>query len=70
MGTREGDFIRAPKFKPENIRCVECGETFVFGTGEQSFYWAKGLAKPKRCRKCRERRKATIDGREVRREDA
>ncbi len=40
------------------IKCVDCGEEFLFTAGEQSFYASKGLTNaPIRCKKCRELRK-------------
>jgi len=43
------------------LRCVECGNEFVFEAGEQSFFRSKGLQEPKRCLPCRRARKATIN---------
>jgi len=43
----------------QEIACSECGDTFVFTVAEQNFYREKGLASPpKRCRACRQARKA------------
>jgi len=40
------------------IKCVDCGEDFLFTAGEQAFYASKGLTNaPIRCKKCREARK-------------
>ena len=40
------------------IKCVDCGEEFVFTAGEQAFYKEHGLTNtPVRCRRCREARK-------------
>ena len=40
------------------IKCVDCGEDFLFTVGEQTFYASKGLGNaPTRCKKCREARK-------------
>ena len=40
------------------IKCVDCGENFLFTAGEQAFYASKGLTNaPIRCKKCRETRK-------------
>jgi hypothetical protein len=41
--------------------CVECGQEFIFTFGEQTYFKQKGLAEPKRCKKCRELRKR-VDG--------
>jgi len=42
------------------IRCVDCGENFIFEVGEIQFYKNKGLIEPKRCKACRALRKSTI----------
>lgn len=40
------------------IKCVACGQEFVFSEGEQVFYRTKGLTPPKYCIICRAREKA------------
>jgi CxxC-x17-CxxC domain-containing protein len=41
------------------IKCVDCGENFVFTVGEQEFYKQHGLTHaPTRCRNCRDKRKS------------
>jgi CxxC-x17-CxxC domain-containing protein len=41
------------------LKCIECGDEFVFTAGEQDFYREKGLTHaPTRCRRCRENRRA------------
>ena len=39
------------------LKCWECGERFTFTVGEQQFYKRMGFTEPKRCPKCREKRK-------------
>ncbi len=48
----------------QRIKCVDCGEEFLFTVGEQTFYREKGLTHaPTRCKRCRELRKgARKDG--------
>ena len=42
----------------QSIKCVDCGEQFLFTAGEQAFYASKGLTNaPTRCKACREVRK-------------
>jgi len=42
----------------QTIKCVDCGEDFIFTAGEQAFYREKGLTNaPTRCKACREKRK-------------
>ena len=38
------------------LKCIDCGTEF-FTEGEQQFYFEKKLSLPKRCSKCREKRK-------------
>ena len=39
------------------IHCVDCQTGFEFTEGEEKFYKEKGFEVPKRCPKCRARRK-------------
>ncbi len=40
------------------IKCRDCGEEFVFTSGEQAFYKERGFQhEPTRCRRCREEKK-------------
>jgi CxxC-x17-CxxC domain-containing protein len=42
------------------LTCRQCGLSFVFTAGEQSFYATRGLTnEPTRCSKCRSARRAT-----------
>lgn len=44
----------------KTIVCKDCNNEFVFTAGEQEFYKEKGLDnEPKRCKECRNKRKAT-----------
>jgi CxxC-x17-CxxC domain-containing protein len=41
------------------MACVDCGQEFVFTSGEQEFYAQRGFTEPpKRCTSCRAARKA------------
>ena len=42
------------------LECLDCKRTFFFTEGERAYFNSKGLSQPKRCRECRERRKATL----------
>lgn len=53
----------APEIKDETIsdisdrviKCVDCGEDFVWTAGEQTFFHDKGLKnEPKRCKHCKQ----------------
>ena len=47
----------------KTIKCVDCGQDFLFTVGEQEFYREHGLTHaPTRCRGCRENRKAQRPG--------
>lgn len=42
----------------QRIKCVDCGEEFLFTAGEQAFYATKGLTNaPTRCKPCRDLRR-------------
>lgn len=41
----------------KEVECVECHEIFTITESEERFYTDKGLYLPKRCAKCRARRK-------------
>jgi CxxC-x17-CxxC domain-containing protein len=50
----------------QRLKCVDCGEEFVFTVGEQQFYRDKGLTHaPTRCRRCRDARKNQRGGPEA-----
>jgi cold shock CspA family protein len=40
------------------ITCAKCSTEFVFTAGEQAYYRQKNISPPRRCRACREQRKA------------
>ena len=44
------------------LTCRDCGQAFVFSSGEQSFYASRGFSEPTRCSDCRAARKAQRDG--------
>jgi len=45
----------ASDFADRLIRCVDCGEQFVWTVGEQVFFHDKGLKnEPKRCKPCKQ----------------
>ena len=46
-------------FEDKTLQCSDCGQEFVFTTGEQEFYSSRGLQnEPRRCAECRQARKA------------
>jgi hypothetical protein len=46
----------------KSIRCADCGQSFNFSQGEQEFYQQRGMSEPKRCKECREAKKAERGG--------
>lgn len=43
----------------EVIKCADCPDTFVFTEGERAFYESRNFSKPKRCKPCREKKRAS-----------
>jgi CxxC-x17-CxxC domain-containing protein len=53
-------------YEDKTIKCVDCGNDFVFTAGEQEWYAEKGLTnEPKRCPDCRRAKKAQRENREI-----
>ncbi len=51
----EETFSVEDEFEDENIECIDCGETFIWSSGEQLFFRDKGLVNPpKRCKPCKQ----------------
>jgi len=50
------------------IECVDCHIDFEFTVGEQQFYEARDFQPPRRCKDCRNRKKADQLWREKERE--
>ena len=43
------------EFQDRGIKCVDCGEDFIWTAGEQVFFHDKGLKnEPKRCKPCKQ----------------
>lgn len=48
------------EYRDKLIKCMDCGEEFVFTAGEQLFYADKGFRnEPKRCKSCKSKRNLT-----------
>jgi len=43
------------------LKCAECKMEFIFTAGEQKFYAEHELTEPKRCKPCRDKRKAKAE---------
>ena len=53
--TRVTELGAESEFDDRNIKCVDCGENFVWTAGEQVFFHDKGLKnEPKRCKGCKQ----------------
>jgi Probable zinc-ribbon domain len=45
-------------FEDKSLNCSDCGQQFIFTSGEQEFYNSKGFTnEPRRCPACRRVRK-------------
>ena len=45
----------AVEYEDRSIKCVDCGESFIWTGGEQVFFHDKGLKnEPKRCKPCKQ----------------
>ncbi len=50
-------------YEDKSIECVDCGETFIHSADDQARYAERGFTnEPKRCRPCRDKRKAQSGG--------
>ena len=45
-------------YEDKELTCVDCGDTFTFSGGEQRYFAEKQFSEPKRCKPCRQKRKA------------
>ena len=46
------------EYEDQQLTCADCGEGYVWSASEQEFYKAKGYEQPKRCKACRQAKKA------------
>ena len=44
----------------KTLKCQDCGKDFIFTAREQEFYAQKGFSEPKRCKECRDAKKAQM----------
>ncbi len=55
--------VGAMEFQDKNLKCVDCGQEFVFTAGEQLFFYDKQFKnEPKRCKACKTQRVAGASG--------
>ena len=57
-------------FEDRELNCVDCGDRFTWVVGEQAFYADKGYSEPKRCKRCREAKRAQFADKTAHRKDA
>ena len=51
----EKTFADSSEFQDKNILCIDCGQEFIWSSGEQLFFRDKGLVNPaKRCKSCKQ----------------
>jgi len=50
-------------YEDKDIYCPDCKEDFVWTAGEQQFYEEREYTPPKRCKPCRDERKAQREAR-------
>jgi CxxC-x17-CxxC domain-containing protein len=50
------------KMPDVEITCAECGTSFPFTEREQDYYTERNLSQPKRCKQCRDARRANFGG--------
>ncbi len=50
------------EYEDMEIICADCKKPFVFEAGEQRFYAERDFTPPKRCKGCRDERKARRNG--------
>jgi CxxC-x17-CxxC domain-containing protein len=51
------------EFQDKTLKCVDCGEDFIFTAGEQLFFHDKQFKnEPKRCKNCKTQRLTAVGG--------
>lgn len=51
------------EFQDKSLKCIDCGQDFVFTAGEQLFFHDKNFKnEPKRCKSCKSKRMNQIGG--------
>ncbi|MBA3713372.1 MAG: zinc-ribbon domain containing protein, partial [Pyrinomonadaceae bacterium] len=45
-------------YQEQTLTCADCGRDFSFSERDQEFYREKGFEPPKRCKDCRDAKKA------------
>jgi CxxC-x17-CxxC domain-containing protein len=51
------------EFQDKSLKCIDCGQDFVFTAGEQLFFHDKQFKnEPKRCKTCKSKRQNAMSG--------
>ena len=50
-------------FEDSELECADCRNQFVWTAGEQAFFAQKQFTPPRRCKPCRDKRKAEKEAR-------
>jgi CxxC-x17-CxxC domain-containing protein len=53
------------KLFDKTLPCILCKNQFTWTAADQEFYRERGLKQPKRCKACREARKALFEGNQI-----
>jgi hypothetical protein len=49
-------------FQDKELTCSDCGGKFLHSAKDQEFFAEKGFSEPKRCKSCRQAKKAVRGG--------
>ena len=49
------------RYQDKELTCADCGGKFLFSEDDQEFFAGKGFQEPKRCKSCRQAKKAQRD---------
>jgi hypothetical protein len=56
------DMSNPLEFEDRQMTCADCGEGYVWSAADQEFYKKNGYEQPKRCKPCRQAKKAQREG--------
>ena len=59
------EIVDSAHIEDKLIECLDCHMKFVFSAKDQLFYLKNKYADPKRCKKCRDIKKAKFAGRSL-----
>ncbi len=50
------------EFQDIKVKCIDCGDDFIFTAGEQKYFRDNNLHQPKRCFNCRKNKREQLHG--------